>query len=294
MNIVLGQDKFEFLGGTTTLLVDLASALLRQGHTVYYWSTDFGKHSITEQWFQSNSIQMYLGQPVDVAITCQQTATMFFLNKCKVLQILNSKFTTLEYPVNGASYVAVSNEIKDFNLKKFGIAVPMILNGIDLNRFKPTEETHNGIRVLSICQGDDKLLEQACNELNYEFKSVPKNVGSRIWNIEDWIKDVDIVVGIGRSAFVGMACGKSVISWDNRGLNPNTGCGYITPYNFIECSNTNLTGREFQPLDTVDKLKTELLKYNPNDGKLLRGIAEQYLNADTNAKLYLDILGGVQ
>ena len=41
MNIVLGQDKFEFLGGTTTLLVDLASALLRLGHTIYYWSTDF-------------------------------------------------------------------------------------------------------------------------------------------------------------------------------------------------------------------------------------------------------------
>lgn len=293
MNIVLGQDKFEFLGGTTTLLADLASALLRLGHTVYYWSTDFGKHSMTEQWFQANNIQMYLGQPVDVAITCQQTATMFFLNKCKVLQLLNSKFTTFEYPVNGALYVAVSNEIKDFNKEKFGIDVPMILNGIDLNRYKPNCELHKVPRVLSICQGDDKLLEQACNELNYEFKSVPKNVGSRIWNIEDWIKDADIVVGIGRSAFVGMACGKSVISWDNRSLNPNTGCGYITPDNFIICSNTNLTGRGFPQLDTIDKLKTELLKYNPNDGKLLREIAEQYLNADTNAKLYLDILGGV-
>lgn len=294
MNIVLGQDKFEFLGGTTTLLVDLASALLRQGHTVYYWSTDFGKHSITEQWFQTNNIQMYLGQYVDVAITCQQTATMFFLNKCKVLQLLNSKFTTLEYPVNGALYVAVSNEIKDFNKEKFDLDVPMLLNGIDLNRYKPNGELRQIPRVLSICQGDDKLLEQACNELNYEFKSVPKNVGSRIWNIEDWIKDVDIVVGIGRSAFVGMACGKCVISWDNRDLNPNTGCGYITPDNFINCSTTNLTGRGFQPLDTVDKLKIELLKYNPNDGKLLREIAEQYLNADINAKLYLELLGGKQ
>ena len=235
---------------------------------------------------------MYLGQPVDVAITCQQTATMFFLNKCKVLQLLNSKFTTLEYPVNSASYVAISNEIKDFNKEKFGIDVPMILNGIDLNRYKPNSELHTTPRVFSICQGDDKLLEQACNELNYEFKSVPKNVGNRIWNVEELIKDSDIVVGIGRSAFVGMACGKCVISWDNRGLNPNTGCGYITPDNFIACSNTNLTGRGYPQLDTIDKLKTELLKYNPNDGKLLREIAEQYLNADTNAKLYLELLGG--
>ena len=122
MNIVLGQDKFEFLGGTTTLLVDMASALLRQGHTVYYWSTDFGKHSMTEEWFKKNNVEMYLGQPVDMAITCQQTATMFFLNKCKVLQLLNSKFTSLEHPVPDCkAYIAVSKEIQDFICRTFKI-----------------------------------------------------------------------------------------------------------------------------------------------------------------------------
>ena len=89
---------------------------------------------------------------------------------------------------------------------------------------------------------------------------------------------------------VGMACGKCVISWDNRSLNPNTGCGYIIPDNFIKYSYTNFTGRGFQPLDTVDKLKTELLKYNPNDGKLLRDIAQVRLNADINATIYINKL----
>jgi hypothetical protein len=219
---------------------------------------------------------------------------MFFLNKCKVLQLLNSKFTTLEYPVKGAKYIAVSNEIKDFNKEKFGLDVPMYLNGIDLDRYKPNGELQQIPRVLSICQGDDKLLEQACNELNYEFKSVPKNVGSRIWNVEDWIKDADIVVGIGRSAFVGMACGKCVISWDNRGLNPNTGCGYVKPQDFNKFSYSNLTGRGFPPIDTVDKIKNELLKYNLNDGVHNREIAEHHLNADKNAIIYLNELGGVQ
>lgn len=291
MNIILGQDKFEFLGGTTTLLVDLAAALLRLGHKVYYWSTDFGRHSITEQWFQANNIEMYLGQvPADVAITCQQTATMFFLNKCKVLQLLNSKYTTLEYPVPNAIHVSVSHEIGDFVKEQFGEDTTVILNGIDLERFKPTGELHTIPRVFSICQGNDNLLQQACKELGYEFNSVPKDVGSRIWNVEDYIKDSDIIVGIGRSAMVGMACGKCVISWDNRSLNPNTGCGYIEPNNFIKYAYTNFTGRGFQPLDTVDKLKNELLKYNINDGKVLRQIAEVRLNADTNATIYLNKL----
>lgn len=289
MNIVLAQDKFEFIGGTTTLLVDLASSLLRQGHKLYYWSTDFGRNSITEEWFKSNNVEMYLGQQIDAAITCQQTATHFFLNKCKVLQLLNSKFTSLEYPVKGAKYLSVSLEIKDFVKQKFNIDTQIMLNGIDLQRYKPSE-LHTVPSVLSICQGNDKLLELACNELGYKFKSVPKEVGGRIWNIEDWIKESDIVVGIGRSAFVGMACGKSVISWDNRSLNPNTGCGYIEPSNFFKCVETNMTGRGFPPIDTVDKLKKELLKYNPNDGRLLREIAEHHLNADINARICTNIL----
>lgn len=291
-SIVLGQDKFEFIGGTTTLLVDLSVSLVKQGYKVYYWSTDFGKHSITEEWFQSHNVEMYLGQPVDLAITCQQTATMFFLNKCKVLQLLNSKFTSLEYPVNGALHISVSHEIGDFVKQKFGEETSVILNGIDLDRYKPNGELNKVPRVFSICQGDDSLLKQACIELGYEFNSVPKNVGSRIWNVEDYIKDSDIVVGIGRSAMVGMACGKSVISWDNRGLNPYTGCGYIKPENFYEYAYANLTGRGYQPINTVEKLKNELLKYDPNDGRILRQIAEVRLNADTNATIYINKLEG--
>ena len=140
-SIVLGQDKFKYLGGTTTLLVDLATALLRMGYTLYYWSTDIGSNSETEKWFESHNIQKYGNQHVDMAITCQQTATMFFLNKCKVLQLLNSKFATQEYPVPGCkAYISVSNEIAKFNIDRFKLHTPVILNGIDLQRFKPNEE----------------------------------------------------------------------------------------------------------------------------------------------------------
>lgn len=294
-SIVLAQNKFEFLGGTTTLLVDMASVLLRMGgYDIYYWSEDLGTGSMTERWFESNGIQKYDGRNVDMAITCQTAATSHFVGRCKVLQLLNSKFTTLEYPVMGCNaYIAVSVEIADFMKEKFGMKVPVRLNGIDLQRFKPDDSKSETVRVLSICQGDDTLLKEACEELGYKFNSVPKDVKDRVWNVEDLIKDSDIVVGIGRSAYVGMACGKCVVSWDNRSLNPNTGCGYIIPEKFADYTYSNFTGRGFEPLDTKDKLKAELKKYNPEDGKKLRVIAEQQLDAKINTLIYLAILEGI-
>ena len=293
-SIVLAQDKFEFLGGTTTLLVDMASALLRiGGYDIYYWSEDLGTGSMTERWLESNGIQKYDGRKVDMAITCQSAATAHFAGRCKVLQLLNSKYTTLEYPVNGCkAYIAVSVEIADFMKEKFGMEVPVMLNGIDLERFKPDDSKSETVRVLSICQGDDTLLKEACEELGYKFNSVPKEVKDRVWNVEDLIKDSDIVVGIGRSAYVGMACGKCVVSWDNRSLNPNTGCGYIIPEKFFEYAHSNFTGRGYEPLDTKEKLKAELKKYNPVDGLKLRVIAEHHLNADLNTRICLALLEG--
>ena len=291
-SIVLAQNKFEFLGGTTTLLVDMASVLLRMGgYDIYYWSEDLGTGSMTERWFESNGIQKYDGRKVDMAITCQTAATAHFVGRCKVLQLLNSKFTTLEYPVMGCNaYIAVSVEIADFMKEKFGMKVPVRLNGIDLQRFKPDDSKSETVRVLSICQGDDTLLLEACEELGYKFNSVPKDVKDRVWNVEDLIKDSDIVVGIGRSAYVGMACGKCVVSWDNRSLNPNTGCGYIVPEKFADYAYSNFTGRGYEPLDTKEKLKAELKKYDPEDGKKLRIIAEQQLNADINTLIFLGLL----
>lgn len=293
MNVCLAQERFRFLGGTTTLLVDLASALLEMGAKVYFWSTDFGSDSVTEKWFLSHGIEPYYEGQLDFAVTCQQTATKFFRDKCPTVQILNSIFTNEEFPVSGCKgYASVSEEIQNFMYEKFHLMTPLVMNGIDLGRYKRREPLRTEkIRVLSICQGDDELLHKACAELGYYFTCVPKKVEERVWNIDELINEADLVVGIGRSAYSAMACGTPVISWDNRRLNPMTGCGYVTKDKWLDFRSTNLTGRGLPPIDTVEKMKAELLKYNPSDGEALREIAVSDLNSHVNCIKYMLIAG---
>jgi hypothetical protein len=135
------------------------------------------------------------------------------------------------------------------------------------------------------------MLRRACSVLKWQFTSVPKETGKRIWHIEDLINQADIVVGIGRSLYDAMACGRVCISWDNRKLNPNCGCGYVTKENWHEFAKTNFTGRGFPRIETVRQLLGELRKYNPKDGADMREMAEEELDARKNAVRYLELAG---
>ena len=123
--------------------------------------------------------------------------------------------------------------------------------------------------------------------------NVPKSSDTRIWHIEDLINDADIVVGIGRSLYDAMACGRVCISWDNRKLNPFTGCGYVTASNWHTFAKTNFTGRGFPAINSVDMLVAELQKYNPADGASMRTIAEAELDVRKNVMKYLALAGVV-
>ena len=226
-----------------------------------------------------------------MACFANQQSGSHFVGKCPVVQTCHSRYTGLELPIKGAkAYVSISEEIKDY-LSGLKWSTTLLRNGCDLNRYYPAKPLRNTPRVLSICQGDDELLRRACSVLKWEFTSVPKDVGSRIWHIEDLINESDIVVGIGRSLYDAMACGRVCISWDNRKLNPNCGCGYVTMENWHEFAKTNFTGRGFPRIETVRQLLGELRKYNPKDGADMREMAEEELDARKNAVKYLELAG---
>jgi len=289
--ICVANGTYRWIGGTDTFNWAMCRALKELGYDVYYYAPDMDGTGVTEKYLREIGVKPYMdGTPLRACFANQQTGK-HFLGICPVVQTCHSAYTTLEYPVPGVrAYVSISEEIRDF-LKTRGVSSELIRNGIDLERYSCRNPLRETPVVLSICQGDDALLREACETLGWAFKSVPKEVGSRVWHIEDLINGADLVVGIGRSLYDAMACGRACVSWDNRPLNPYTGCGYVTAERWHDYARTNFTGRGYPRIDTVDGLVEELRKYRPMDGATMRGFAERELDMRRNVLKYLELAG---
>ena len=288
--ICVANWSYKNIGGTETFNYALATALKQLGFSVCYYSPKMGVDGITEKELVAAGITPYRGEPL-LCCFANQNVGVHFLGKCPVIQTCHSAIIGPEQPIrNMNAYVSITEEVSE-HLDKLGYKSVQIRNGVDLERFNSRKPLHAIPRVLSICQGDDALLREACETLGWAFKPVPKEVGSRVWHIEDLINDADLVVGIGRSLYDAMACGRACVSWDNRPLNPYTGCGYVTAERWHDYARTNFTGRGYPKIDTVDGLVEELRKYRPADGATMRGFAERELDMHRNVLKYLELAG---
>ena len=90
---------------------------------------------------------------------------------------------------------------------------------------------------------------------------------------------MDICVGLGRSAYESLACGRCVVVYDARGYNGDKYDSIVTRENIGELLRNNLSGRRFNKpfnktkiLDGIDKLYRTNTDY-------YRSIAEDYFDA---------------
>jgi hypothetical protein len=117
------------------------------------------------------------------------------------------------------------------------------------------------------------------------FKKLDKYIENK-WDIEHDINDADLVVGIGRSLYDGMACGRTVVSYDKRPYRDagHEGDGYLTKDTIHLSMHRNCTGTSaFSEAEFI----AELRKYNPDDGNDMRQIALAELNVEKAVQEYL-------
>src|SRR5690606_33723798 len=95
-----------------------------------------------------------------------------------------------------------------------------------------------------------------------------------VWDIERKINQADLVVGVGRSLYDSMACGRAVISYDVRTyMEEGKGDGYLDENNISEALKFNCSGRRFNIKFEKESFKNELKKYNHEDATFLRDFA---------------------
>ena len=215
INILVANNHLAKTGGTENYTLALAIALLKAGYTVEYFT--FEKGLISDK-LEEMGISFMSKKKYDLILANHYTTVDALYKKGFIIQTCHGIFPSLEQPSKRADlHVAISEEVRIY-LKSKGYKASVIYNGVDCDRFKSINPINDTIKsVLSLCQGQEAsaLVEKICKSKNYKYLQANKFTDN-IYSIESLINQSDIVIGIGRSLYDAMACGRPVISYDSR------------------------------------------------------------------------------
>ncbi len=292
MKILLANLILESFGGSEMWTYTMAQTLKKMGHEVELFSLNMGTfaHKYLADFRLYDVAPTY---PYDLQII-NQNWCLDALKENPGYKIANSHsyFLEVERFHRGANqYVSVSEEIKDIEAKR-GFESVVIGNAIDCERFSPTKPIHDKLtKVLYLTKDNTDVfpkIKEACDELDIEVITPDKPV----FNIQDYINDVDCVIGIGRGLLEAMACGRNVVSADYRfWMQGFFGAGLITPDNYDKAKYAMFSGRNMRIQMTKDEIKKQLLLYKPEYGEFLRNKMLEEYEAVKVADRYLSLYG---
>lgn len=288
MQILVTNNHLDRIGGTETYTYYLIKELIQQGCDVEYYTIQQGE--ISQKIENELDVKFLSKNKYDLILANHNSTIEKVWKRGPVIQTCHGIFPYLEQPSLFADiYVAISEEVQHY-LSKKQIASFIIPNGIDCNTFFPTSPINKKLtNVLSLCQSENanKKISAACNEIGIHFKSY-HDFGRKVWNIQEEINKADLVVGLGRSIYDAMACGRTAVVYDERSYMSPAGDGYLAP-NLWRSFSKNCSGRYLHKDFSVDELVLELKKYKPEDGDYNRQLAVSHFNIKKVAHQYIQL-----
>jgi glycosyltransferase involved in cell wall biosynthesis len=290
MRILVANGHLANTGGSENFTYTLIEELLRLNYDVEYFTFLKGKDKNgVSQRIESLGVPFMQHKDYDLILASGNNTVRYLAQFGFVIDTMHGVLPGVEEPSALADlYVSVSPYIRDYYLKR-GFQSRVIMNGINCRRFRSMKELNKQLtNVLSLCQGDEsnKFIFHCCKKIGVGFKKLDKHIENK-WDIEDDINDADLIVGIGRSLYDGMACGRTVISYDKRSYRDrgHEGDGYLTKNNICQSMYRNCTGTS---AFNEDEFIAELRKYKPEDGDDMRKIALEELNVEKTVQEYLN------
>lgn len=288
-HILVATNHLNTIGGTEIYTYYLLKSLKKiPGLSIAYFTFDRG--------LTSDKIENDLGIPFksrnnyDLIIANHNSTVNYLFGQGPIVQICHGTLPPLEQPSPLAiRHVAISEETAS-HLRTKGFDAKVVLNGIDTETFKPIKPIRDQPKtLLSLCQNElaNHLLRNVCESENLTFHSINKFKNPK-FHISREINEADLVVGLGRSVYDAMACGRPCIIYDQRSYNGNLGDGYLNPDEFDRYVRYNCSGRYRKNSYTEETLIQEVRKYDPGDGEKLRKTALEKLNMDLNSKEILE------
>lgn len=287
-SILVANYHLDTFGGSETFTYTLAKELKRRNFYVNYFTFKKGD---TSRHIERLGIEFMSRSKYDLILANHNTCVNYLYNYGPIIQTCHGIYPKLESPSPLADcHVAISFEVHE-HLKTLKKNSTIILNGIDLTRYKCKKVISPKIKtILSLVQSDkaNEKIESACKQLNINFFHLDKNQNP-IWNIEDLINNADLVIGLGRSVYEAIACGRAVIIYDERPYAGSYADGYLTADTIDLFISKNCSGRFRKLKLTTEELSQEIRKYKHADGERLRKKAESLLDIQKKVDEYLKL-----
>jgi hypothetical protein len=290
MRILVANRFLARTGGSENFTFAIIEEMVRLGYAVEYFTFLRGdnENSVSQR-IEKLGVPFMGHESYDLILASGNNAVRYLSRYGFIIDTMHNVIPDrVEEPSAFADlYVSVSPYICEY-YRKQGYESKVIMNGINCRRFKPKRELHTKLyKVLSLCQGkkSNEFISKCCKKIGVKFAKLDKNIDNK-WNIEDDINEADLVVGIGRSLYDGMACGRAVISYDKRPYRDpgHEGDGYLTKDNMHKSMYRNCCGtRAFTEKEFINELE----KYNPTDGNDMRDIALAELNVEKTVPEYI-------
>jgi hypothetical protein len=189
-------------------------------------------------------------------------------------------------------YLAVDLNCRERVVAETGLpehAVDVILNSVDLARFRPRPCLPASPRralVFSNSASQESYVRpvaQACAELGIELDVVGKASENQCQNPEDLLPQYDIVFAKARAALEAMAVGCSVVLSDTHGL----GC-LVTSDRVAGMRPWNFGMRLLTRVPTPEAVRSEIMGYDPADAAAVQAYIRKNASLEAMARSYLD------
>lgn len=287
-NILVANNHLNFVGGSETFTYTVIENLIKKGYNVQYFT--FVKGDFSARMEKELNVSFMSKSSYDLILANHHTCVKALYKKGYTIQTCHGVFPDLEQPSVFANYhVSISKEVQNHLLLK-GFSSCLIMNGIDLNKFNIKNPINvNLTSVLSLCQSEsaNEVIKEACDSMGILFSSLNK-LENPIWDVADEINKSDLIVGLGRSAYEAMACGRPVVIYDNRPYSESFADGYISdvlPTSLLNNCSGRFYKKKFTSIDLIEEFK----KYNFNDGPKLRKFTEDLLDIESVCDEYINL-----
>ena len=289
--IVLGHNR---LTGVNLWASDLSSELMKYGHTVHLMISPAGDPNKMQY---VDGYTAFLDQVNTFVYGINQTVgfdsyDVIILNYN--LHELMVKFA--DVPTIFVSHGSMEEWYKPEEKHAYHVGVSdrtteelgcdeTVYNGVDTSKFFRGLDINvkpYGALYLSRYP-EPPVLRKACEALGIGLYHAKMSS-----DIPRLINEFDFVIGYGRSAYEGMACGRPVFIYGDNGCD-----GWITEWNFKELLRGNCSGWYTECKYDLDGLVDQLEKYDFKQGKINRKLVEENISLEIMGRKFDRIIRNV-